>query len=197
MVNDMSKEVRICKCGCIHFIDNDVISNAINNDKNILFICGQCGKAIIIGADRVPNWYKEKEDDPDECFDMYSYEACRGKEMLILDANSFSGKSDYKPIDKVIYDNGHVVFMETGYRATYFSYNTGFEDMSYPDFIYHLDNMASASLIMNEINEYNKKRRTVRMRSIIDSLTDSENELLAKSRIKGLDYTGTKWEYNK
>lgn len=190
----MHKEVRICKCGCIHFVDQDMIYNAIDHDKNILFICGQCGQATIIGADRVPNWYKETDDEPDECFDMYSFDADRGQKTLILDANSFSDIGDHKPIDKVIYDNGHVVMMETGYRANYFNYNTGFEDMTYPDFIYYLNGSATVTEIVSQIKEYNEKRKNVRMYSLINDLTEEENEILSRARIKGIDYTDTKWE---
>ena len=190
----MSKDIRICKCGCIHFVDQDIINNAIDHDKNTLLICGQCGRATIIGADRVPNWYKESDDDPDECFDMYSYELGRGQETLILDANSFSDIGNHKPIDKVIYDRGHVVMMATGYRANYFDYNTGFEDMTYPDFIYYLNPDMTIHEIIALIDEYGEKRKTVRMYSLIHDLTDDENVLLSKARIKGIDYTGTKWE---
>ena len=190
----MSKQVRVCKCGCIHFLDMDIIQNAIEHDKNTLFICGNCGKAIIIGADRVPNYYAESEDDPKECFDMYSYNADRHQRMFMLDANSFSEFGNHKPIDKVIYDNGYIVIMETGYRADYFNYNTGFEDMKYPDFSYHLSKRATAKEIMSMIEDYHRKRKKVNMNILIRDLTDEENEILSRAMIKGLDYSGTKWE---
>ena len=39
----MSKEVRICQCGAIHFFDDDILSEAFENDKDVLLICGSCG----------------------------------------------------------------------------------------------------------------------------------------------------------
>ena len=190
----MRKEIRVCVCGCIHFVDQNIIHDAIEHDKNTLLICGQCGRAYVIGADRVPNWYKEKAEDPDECFDMYSYEARTKNGLLILDVNSFNKERNYKPFDKVIYDKGHVVIMQTGYRATYFHYETGFEDMSYPDFTYRIGDDTTKADIVEMIEDYHKKRKTVMMSSLIHCLTDEENALLAKAKIKGLDYSGTDWE---
>ena len=48
----MSKyDVRICGCGHIHFVPNEMIDEAIDNNKNVLLICGGCGQATMIGAD--------------------------------------------------------------------------------------------------------------------------------------------------
>ena len=198
----MRKHVRVCCCGTIHFVNEDIIDAAIVEDKNIIFICGQCGRATVVGADRILNEYKEKEDDPDYAFDMYSFKLernCNSKgmetETIINEDILQNGLSkNGKPIYAVVYDPGKIVFMETGYRATNYFGNCGFEDMSYPDFSLYGDLHKSREEIEKMFKDYHKKRHIVRMHSLISSLTDDENELLAKSRIKGLDYSGTKWE---
>jgi len=186
------KELRICSCGCIHFIDSDVIENAITNEKNVLFICGQCGRATVIGADKYANPYMKDENDSPVMYDMYSYEASKN---FAIDCTAFEkqGNDFHKPIYQILYDKGHVVFMETGYRATNYSSCSGFSDTSYPDFLYRLS-FESAEQLRTLRDEYDSKRTSVRMNSLIRDLSDEENELLSKSYVKGIDYTGTKWE---
>ena len=47
-------DMRICRCGRIHMIENKEIDKALEENKNLLLICGGCGQAILIGADIEP-----------------------------------------------------------------------------------------------------------------------------------------------
>lgn len=47
------KDIGICTCGRIHFIDKDIIDEALELNKNTLIICGGCGRTYVIGADLI------------------------------------------------------------------------------------------------------------------------------------------------
>ena len=38
-------DMRICKCGRIHMVDEDKLERALKNNKNLLLVCGGCGAA--------------------------------------------------------------------------------------------------------------------------------------------------------
>lgn len=58
----------ICRCGKIHMIPSDKIDDAIEHNKNFMFICADCGSATVVGADK--EW---DEYEPDKkCYMMYS-----------------------------------------------------------------------------------------------------------------------------
>lgn len=194
----MSKEVRVCQCGAIHFFDNSILDEALEKDKVVLLICGSCGRGTIIGADRVSNFYIEAEGEPEWAFDMYSYDVHRNNDKaIVIDSESFGENHGKKSIHKVVFDNGKKVMMETGYRANHFSYEGGFSDMLYPDFIYRLSEPTMTMDKVREMTEeYNRNRHTVNMNALMRSMTDEELALLAGYRITGLDFTGTKWDRN-
>ena len=43
--------MRICKCGRIHMIDENKLEKALENNKHIFLICGGCRTATLIGAE--------------------------------------------------------------------------------------------------------------------------------------------------
>ena len=104
-------EVEICKCGRIHFIDWNEISTACDEEKELLVICGGCGKRRYIGSDKQPDW-----DNPDGIIhNMYSYEGSPNENFYIAE-DYFKDKNIYK----VFYSYGVRVPMMTGYYATAF-----------------------------------------------------------------------------
>ena len=126
----MSKkyDMRICKCGRIHMVDNNKLDNALENNKNLLLICGGCGAATLIGADIEPDW-----NEPDKnCYMMYSGELSPYDDRNIISAD-FESTEHHKGIEEIIYSHGRKVPMMTGMYAT--DYNNGrFSDRWYPDF---------------------------------------------------------------
>ena len=62
----MKYDLSICSCGRIHMIPEYKIDEAISKTKELLVICGGCGRAVKHGADVVPDL-----DNPDEdCYEM-------------------------------------------------------------------------------------------------------------------------------
>lgn len=185
----MTKEIRICNCGRIHFVDQDIIHAALDEDKNVLFICGGCGRATIIGADRERDWLEETDK---EIFNMYSYEA--GNKDFIVDPTNFENAERTKGIYRIIYSKGKQVRMETGMNANSF-FNGEFLDSWYPDFYKIERKDITVPEIMQFIDDWRKERQTVMMHSLLRELTDDEASLLARCcYVKNLDWTGTKYE---
>ena len=184
----MKKELRICSCGRLHFIDSEIIHTALQNDKDVLMICGRCGKATMIGADRMPDYWGGTDK---EVFDMYSYHA--GDEDFILDAWRFENTNAKKGIYKVIYSVGKGVMMESGSYAREFFYGR-FADTWYPDF-YHIERKdITVKEIMNFLDKWRHDRVKVNRNYLLRELTDEEAEILSYYAIEGLDWTGTKYE---
>jgi len=102
MNNDKMKyDVQFCSCGRVHFIPTEKINNAIENDKEVLVVCNNCGNSHIIGADRTQD-YEGKE-----CFMMYSFDK-RDTEI-----------NNTSKIDSIIFTPGVSVRMMTGGEATF------------------------------------------------------------------------------
>ena len=49
-------------------IDEDKLEKVLENNKNLLLICGGCGTATLIGADIEPDWNGPNK----KCYMMYS-----------------------------------------------------------------------------------------------------------------------------
>lgn len=186
----MSKEVRICSCGRIHFVDNDIIHAALEENKIILFICGGCGRATGIGADREPDWIEGTDR---EIFNMYSYDA--GDKDFVIDPFSFKDTERTKGIYRIIYSKGKQVRMETGMNANSF-FCDKFLDNWFPDFYKIERSDITVPEIMEFIETWRKERATVMMHSLLRDLTEEEASLLARCYYaKNLDWTGTKYEH--
>lgn len=106
----MSKyDVKFCSCGRVHFIDNEKVSKAITNSKEVLVICNNCGNSFVIGAD------KQYDDTLDEdCYMMYS-RSLRDTEL-----------NDLTNIYSIVFTAGEQVRMMTGGEARY--HGNGFID---------------------------------------------------------------------
>ena len=186
----MSKfDMRICKCGKIHFIDNKLIENALEQDKNIMFVCGSCGSVQLVGADRYLDYSVPKK----TIFNMYTINV--QEEQLLWDESIFTGADGKKAIDKVLYSKGIPVMMQSGYFATSFDHGTGkFQDMWYPDF-YKVPVNATAQEYKEFIEKWQKDSATVNMPFLLRTLTDEQADCLSGYIIEGFDWSDTKYAY--
>jgi len=94
-------DVRFCSCGRVHFIDQEKINNAIENEKQVLVICNNCGNSFVVGAD------KQEDEDGETYYMMYS---------LDMRNTELSGMSK---IDYIVFTAGEQIRMMTGGEATY------------------------------------------------------------------------------
>ena len=179
------KEIRICNCGRIHFINESIIIDALKQDKEVMLICGGCGNATVIGADRYMDEYEPEK----EVFDMYSYYA--GNKDFQIDEKSFQ-PGERKEFHKVIYSKGKQVRMMTGMYATAYEYGK-FSDNWFPDFYKIERDGITVEEIMQFIEQWRHDRTTVNMDSLIHDLSEEEAEILSGRWVKGLDWSGTKY----
>ena len=183
------KEIRICKCGHIHIFDQSKIDKALNEDKEFVLVCGNCGVAYRIGADR--------EDgalfgEPGKTyFNMYTMDI---RDKTSITKNSFDDNADHKPFAEIFYNAGISVPMMSGMSATHYGPN-GFADNWFPDFLNELDRK---DVTVEEIREMREKWRkdhtTVNINWFARQIDEQTGKLLANAYIKGLDFTGTKYE---
>lgn len=179
-------DVRICKCGRIHFIQKSLIQEALEKDKDIMLVCGGCGLITMIGADRTFDYDFSDE----EMYNMYAFDV---NESMLIDRSVFDGDKHRKGIHKIVYSQGKRVMMNTGYFAT--SYWCGkFLDNCYPDFHEIERGNITAKEVFDFLEKWRENRQTVRMNMLLNELTDDEAEALSHYYIKGLDWKGTKFE---
>lgn len=181
-------EVRICSCGRIHFIDNALIDEALDQGKNLMLVCGGCGSVQLIGADRQPDW-----DDPSKTvFNMYTWSV--HEEQKIWDASLFTGTDKQKAVSKIFYSQGVQVMMESGYFAKSFEHGVGrFQDMWYPDF-WKIPANATAEEYKAFIEKWQRESVTVNMPFLLRTLTEEQAQALSGYAIEGLNWKGTKFE---
>lgn len=185
----MDCQVRICKCGRIHFIERSVVTEAVEADKELLVICGGCGAADIIGADKVA-------ENGNNIYMMYSFDFTEGEQKREIDVSSFEtveGKT--KGLYKIIFDPGIKVMMMTGFYATHYD-NAGFTDLSWPilSFLNKNPSAFTPEEACEEIKNHRRDMVTVNMKSLLSKLTEDEAECLSHYIINGLDWTETKYE---
>ena len=174
-------DVRFCNCGRIHLVDWDSIDNAIDNNKEILLICGGCGRASRIGAD----------DYFDEGKAMYTIELTHeGKDHVIIDERNFSDNTDpsekyFPKFTKIIYSNGIRIPMKNGYYAT--SYFNGIWQDTRRDYI----NFNEARLLRKSVADVQKEyeenlanSRIVDVDRLFNSLNDEEKRVLTPYRYR-------------
>ena len=183
-------EVRICKCGRIHFIKESEIHDAIKSDKDLLVICGGCGLVTRIGADKQIDFTEPHG----IIYNMYSIQMGEWNDFE-LTASSFETNDKQKGIYKVLYSNGKQVMMKTGYYArSYERGNDRFEDIWYPDFYKIERKDVTLKEVFTFIDIFKTERSTVDMDRLLRDLTDEEAEVLSHYLIKSLNWKGTKWE---
>ena len=184
---------RICKCGRIHFINENEITAAIKNNKDLLVICGGCGMATRIGAD-IQTVFAGTKYPNETIYNMYSIRIGEWNNFE-LTAESFVTNDKQKGIYKVLYSNGKQVMMETGYYAKSYEDNNGrFEDIWYPDFYKIEREDITLEEVFRFIDDFKTDRRTVNMEMLLHDLTDEEAEILSHCVIPSLNWKGTKWE---
>jgi len=186
-INKMYK-MRICKCGRIHMIPMEKIDNALDKDKNLLLLCGGCGKGTVIGADIQPDYIEPQKDG----YSMYFYDFSTywNKEISILD---FESTENQKGFEEIFYSHGIKVPMMTGQYATDYFYEK-FSDRWYPDFYKIQKKNISVSEIMEFIDKYNQDRTTVNMDRFLGETPEEMLEVISRYPIKGFNWEGTKWE---
>lgn len=97
-------DVRFCNCGRVHFIDDKKVWKAIQNGKQVLVVCNNCGNSFLIGAN------KSIDEDGNDCYMMYSY-SMRDTKVDTPD--------ELDKIDSIIFTAGEQIRMMTGGEATY------------------------------------------------------------------------------
>lgn len=181
-------DMRICRCGRIHMIENKEIDKALEENKNLLLICGGCGQAILIGADIEPEF-----DNPDQdCYMMYSTEFSSCDDKIITHAD-FESTETNKGIKKIMYSHGFKVPMQTGMYATDY-FEGEFSDRWYPDFHKINRSDATGKEVMEFIERYNKDRRTVDMKRFIAETSEEFLNEISCYFIRGFNWKDTKWE---
>lgn len=180
-------DIKICSCGHIHAIPVEKIDTAVNNDKDLLLICGHCGAATLIGADVITSSNKKR-------YMMYNRDFS-SHESSSIGKDIFDGTETQKAVQEIFYSHGYGVPMKTGYNAT--DYMDGvFYDNSYP-LIYEIQrNDITPEEIFSYFAEYDHKRSTVNMGMFIRLTPDDVLQELSGYLIDGLDWSGTKYERN-
>ena len=181
-------DMRICKCGRIHMLDNNKLNEALENNKNILLVCAGCGSATLIGANIEPDWNDPSKD----CYMMYSGDFSDYEDKSITAAD-FESTEEQKGIEEIIYSHGLKVPMMTGQYATDY-FNGIFSDRWYPDFYKIQRSDITVNEIMDFIDEYDHDRTTVNMDRFIHETPEDMLEEISHYSIDGLDFKGTKWE---
>lgn len=181
-------DMRICKCGRIHMIDNEKLNTALESNKNLLLICAGCGTATLIGADIEPDWNELEKD----CYVMYAEDFSSYKDRNI-NVSDFESTDLQKGIQEIIYSHGIKVPMMTGQYATDY-FNGKFFDRWYPDFYKIQRRDITGDEVMKFIDEYNYDRTTVNMIRFIQDTPHDILEEISHYHIEGFNWKGTKWE---
>lgn len=169
----------ICKCGRIHIISHDVIKAALEQKKEILYICGKCGNTYIVGG-------------------YESTDLNTGDVTYTMHANDFRGKTITPEISKgiyqIIHERGYAVPMLTGMYATNY-FNGVFSDQWYPYFDKVMSHYGGdKDDIINFINRYRRLHTTVDMDRFIRETPEKVLEQLSRTSIPGLNWECTTYE---
>lgn len=196
-ITSMDYDVRICSCGTIHFIPIHKINLAITQDKELLWICGRCGNATRIGADREPNDYFDGPDAPEYVYSMYSVDMIpnRDDQVRSIEEKDFRDGVEHKAYSEIFYSCGVQVPMRTGMHAkAYNPYSRKFLDIWYPDY-WKLDGKdQTAEDIRRELSEYRKNSQIVNMHRFVRETRREYLEILAQTMWDEFDWSGTEFE---
>ena len=180
-------DIRICKCGRIHAIPEEKIDNVLKYDKDFLLICGNCGKATLIGGNLEPDFYSD-----DMVYNMYSIDFSSEKTTTIT-KDFFETNGSHKGIGEIYYSVGYPVHMKSGQFATD-CYNGVFSDRWYPDFYKIQRSDITVPEVMEFIDKYQKDRTTVDMDKFIRYTPDDVLQELACYAIDAFNWKGTAYE---
>lgn len=193
-----NKEMRICKCGKIHFINEDDINQALDEDKEVLLICARCGQSFLIGG---YEFYDEMSDLNRKSYMMYTSELyCKnGKvELEKIDFNEdYRGIGDLthsKPFYKIIYSEGIRVPLKNGNYANHYFADI-FSDMEYPDFLLRISpKYITKDEIFKYIEDWKVNRRTVDMERFIFENKSEDLDVISCYLINAFDWEGTPYK---
>lgn len=166
MNNDI--DVKICKCGTIHVIQSEKYINAIENNKNYLEICKNCGATTVIGT------FTELDEDGTEMKTLYDIEL--PDDRCSITVEDFNLSNSKKPFSEIYFSHGYRVPMMSGGYATGFKNNSFYEN--YP--------MKTRSNVLTQC---------VDMDRLIKEIPDEMLDAFSRLNISGIDWTGTKY-YN-
>lgn len=184
MEKERKFDMHVCRCGRLHFVKNEDINLALNANKELLLVCGRCGEATAIGANRT------YEDENKECFMMYSHSA---QESFVIDAESFLNTKAKKGYSKVIYDMGVPVPMMTGYNANSHC-GDFFYDTTAPEWWKIQRRGITVEEIQKFISDFQKASMTVNMPLLLRNLTEEQAECASCYAISAFDWSGTPYQ---
>lgn len=184
-------DMKICRCGRIHFYDNNLLSKLLDDDKELVIICSSCGNVMHIGSDKEPAClYDEDADDDEIVHSMYSYS--EDEEEFTKDnfIKLVCDKKKKRTVGKIIVQRGIGVPMATGFSATFRNSN-GFIDSN--SIFERRVKYSSLENLEKDMDEYDKKRSVVNMKLLLSKLSDEQADVLSNYLITGLDWSDTKF----
>lgn len=169
-------EVVFCPCGTIHFLPWDEITHAVDEGKELVYICSKCGAASKFGG---TDYWDGKA--------LYRTDLPSG---TVIDKSDFEDirSTGHSPFTKIIYSEGYRVLMMTGNYANFFSGGI-FYDTDNPLSMYQLQSLKTYDKIIEYYKNWQKKSTQVNMNWLINHIKDDELEYL-----KGYVIEGLKWE---
>lgn len=190
--NKDSLELKVCKCGRIHFYKFSMLYELLEDEKELILICSNCGDVIHIGSDKRKEMVDIKDLSVKYIHEMYSYKI-ESETITELNFNKEKMNEEQKrTIGKILISSGKPVYMETGFYADSMV-DSNFCDSS-SQFPYFNEKYDSVEQILSGLIKYNEKRKKVVMHVFIKSLTDEEAKTLSGYLFKNLDWKGTKYE---
>lgn len=178
-------DIRICRCGRIHTIPYEKIDKALDDDKNIILACMNCGALSIIGGDYIEDF------DNDLCgYEMYTNSVA--EDVYSVNESLFKSEDNRKALQEVFFSKGYPVPMLTGeYADTYI--NGEFCDSSSFNNINGLSRIYNIDLLMDAVKTRNENAKQVNMKYFISITPDNVLEELSRYCISGLDWKDTKY----
>lgn len=180
----MNKEIRVCSCGSIHLIEDSIIREALEEDKELLLVCAHCGRVVVIGAD-----IEELGDRV--IYNRYTKEFDRDRSLTLLPSEFKYNKEVYY----IIYDKGILVPMMTGEYAN--SYNFGkFMDMVYPDFSkLTYSKEVNREVVTKFLENYHEDRCAINMSRLIHENSSEDLKILSQTILSSqFNWKGTPYE---
>lgn len=168
------RELRICKCGHLHFLDGTV-EKAIKADEEVILVCGHCGKMTRIGADSSTD-YGVNGGKPKKCYSMYSIEITN--DTTIMNDRDVRVEGCSKEIYAVIYSKGEPVPMKTGYSADHYFdgrfYDNCFPETDFQRLLHH----GSLQDIAHFYAEWQRNRQEINMPLLEASLNEEQRNCI-------------------
>ena len=176
----MGKRLHICRCGRLHFIEENSIPRLSSDGKVLLFICSRCGEAVRTWLDCIPG--------NDEPFVMCSNIVQNGE----ITEKSFSHHFEGTPINSVIIDEGKDVYMKTGSPATAYvdghPYDLGH---SLVESLFSIRKTDTVDEFLNGILQIKFKCSVVDSDRTMGSLTDDERYCISRYYLPWLKHSHT------